>query len=163
MRQYDFTSDEILSEETPNFNPYMDPKCNWAINNMHFFPVDVNTAPMRDLLRIPGVGPVSAKRIITARRESKLGLDELKRIGVVLKRAKYFIITKDDPTGPKLGKELTVRSLIDPKVFAFGMEQLSLFDGKPARLASPVGGNDAVFSSVEDAVEETVLCLTSKI
>ena len=164
MRQYEFTSDEILSEETPNFNPYMDPKCNWAINNMHFFPVDVNTAPIRDLLRIPGVGPISAKRIVTARRESKLGLDELKRIGVVLKRAKYFIITKDAPTGPKLGKELTVRSLIDPKVFAFGMEQLSLFDEKPAPLdLPPIGWSGALFSSVDDAVEETVLCLTSRI
>jgi len=57
MRQYEFSSDEILNEETPNFNPFLDPKCNWAVNNMHFFPVDVNKASRRDLLRVPGIGP----------------------------------------------------------------------------------------------------------
>ena len=162
MRQYEFSSDEILSEDTPHFNPYLDPKCNWAVNNMFFFPVNINTASMRDLLRVPGIGPTSARRIVAARREGKLGLDELKRIGVVLKRAKYFIITKDNPTGPRFTKELTVRALLDPKVFAFGMEQLSLFDDAPAPLALQ-GGSGVNFRSIGDAVEETVLCLTSKL
>jgi predicted DNA-binding helix-hairpin-helix protein len=160
MRQYEFTSDEILSEETPNFNPYLDPKCNWAINNMHFFPVDVNKASKRDLLRVPGIGPTGAKRMVVARREGRLGLDELKRIGIVLKRAKYFILTKDNTTGLRLDKDLTLRSLIDPKIYAFGAEQLSLFDDTKPNTALPYtmgkGSN-----LINDAVEEAVLCLKS--
>ena len=174
MRKYGFEANEILSEETPNFNPFLDPKCNWAINNMHFFPVDVNTASKRDLLRVPGIGPTSALRILTARREGRLGLGELKRIGVVLKRARFFIITKDEPAGPQFKKETTVRALIDPKAFAFGMEQLSMFDAPPAPLALPAGRGGAAPNSMSwgragsrcsmnDAVEETVLCLSSKL
>lgn len=102
MRQYDFSADEILSERAPNFNPYLDPKCNWAVGNMQFFPVDVNRAPLRDLLRVPGIGPKSARRIVQARRTGSLGFAELRRIGVVLKRAKYFIIASDQPCGPRL-------------------------------------------------------------
>ena len=157
MRLYEFTSDEILSEDAPNFNPYLDPKCNWAVNNMHCFPVDVNTASLRDLLRVPGIGPTSADRIVTARRESRLGMDELKRIGVVLKRAKYFIITKDMPAGLRLDKEATVRALIDPGIYAFGTEQLSLFDDRSA-----LPGMNEV-RSLSSAVEETVLCLKERL
>ncbi|MCL2678314.1 MAG: putative DNA modification/repair radical SAM protein, partial [Clostridiales bacterium] len=141
MRQYGFAVGEILSEEAPNFNPYLDPKCNWALNNMHFFPLDVNRAPLNDLLRVPGIGPVSARRIVSARRAGRLGTDELKRLGVVLKRAKYFIICKDAPCGPRLDKERTVRALIDPKVFSFGAEQLSLFEPGAGLTALP-GGRD---------------------
>ena len=162
MRQYEFTSDEILNEENPNFNPFLDPKCNWAVNNMHLFPVDVNKAPLRELLRVPGIGPTSARRIVKARREGKLGLDELKRMGAVLKRAKYFIITKDDPTGPKFTKELTARALIDPKAFTYGAEQLSLFTNEPISMSLPEKSN--VYQDlVTDAVEEKVLCLTSRL
>jgi len=156
LRQYEFAADEILSEETPNFNPYLDPKCNWAINNMHLFPIDVNTASAHELLRVPGIGPTSVKRIVVARREGQLGFAELKRIGVVLKRAQHFIITKDNSAGSRLGKDSVVRALIDPKVYSFGTEQLSLFGGTypaPALL----GGA----STVSDAVEETVLQLAS--
>jgi len=156
LRQYEFAADEILSEETPNFNPYLDPKCNWAINNMHLFPIDVNTASIQELLRVPGIGPTSSKRIVVARREGRLGFGELKRIGVVLKRAQHFIVTKDNASGSRLGKDSVVRALIDPKIYSFGTEQLSLFGGTypaPALL----GGA----STVSDAVEETVLQLTS--
>ena len=156
MRQYEFTSGEILGESTPNFNPYLDPKCNWAVNNIHLFPLDVNTAPLHDLLRVPGIGPTSAKRIVVARREGRLGMDELKRIGVVLKRARYFIITKDAPTGLRLDKETTLRALIDPKIFAFGMEQLSLFDTQGAL------PDKHSARSLDAAVEETVLCLKER-
>ena len=157
MRQYEFTSDEILSPDTPTLNPYLDPKCNWAINNLHLFPIDVNKASMRDLLRIPGVGPMSARRIVIARRESRLGLDELRRIGVVLKRAKYFILTKDNPAGLRLDKELTVRALIDPKIFSFGTQQLSLFNDNKVIQTLQQGGVE----SIDEAVEEAVLCLAS--
>ncbi|MCL2366312.1 MAG: putative DNA modification/repair radical SAM protein [Oscillospiraceae bacterium] len=158
LRQYEFAADEILSKDTPNFNPYLDPKCNWAINNIHLFPMDVNTASMHDLLRIPGVGPTSAKRIVLARREGRLGFDELKRIGVVLKRAQYFIITKDNSAGSRLVKDSVVRSLIDPKIYAFGTEQLSLFSGTYCAVTLPYGT-----STVNEAVEDAVLALASSL
>jgi predicted DNA-binding helix-hairpin-helix protein len=157
---YEFKSEEILSKETPNFNPFLDPKCNWAVNNMHFFPVDINKASLQELLRVPGIGPTSARRIVKARREGRLGLDELKRIGVVLKRAKYFMITKDNPAGPKFTKELTARALIDPKAFSFGFEQLSMFDFNPIALSLPGKKHKTYGEFVSEAVEETVLCLT---
>ena len=158
MRQYEFTSDEILSKESPNFNPYLDPKCNWAINNMQHFPVDVNSASMHELLRVPGIGPTGAKRIVTARREGRLGLEHLKRIGIVLKRAKYFIITKDSSFGLSVEKDFIVRALIDPKIYSFGAEQLSLFGGMHGAPALPEGA-----MKINDAVEEAVLCLTTSL
>ena len=158
MRFYDFKADEILSEETPDFNPYLDPKCNWALNNIWFFPVDVNKAPLNDLLRVPGIGPKSSRRIIEARKAGKLGLAELKRIGVVLKRAQYFILTGDNPAGMRISRESTVRILIDPKLNSVGMQQLSLFDGAANGL--PEAG---AMATVGDAVEEAVLCLAKKL
>ena len=76
------------------FNEFLDPKCNWALNNMHLFPVEVNKAPYEMLLRVPGIGVTSAKRIMSARRVAYLDFDALKKIGVVLKRAQFFIICK---------------------------------------------------------------------
>lgn len=158
MRQYGFAAEEILSPETPNFNPYLDPKCNWAINNMQEFPVDVNTAKFEALLRVPGIGPTSARRIVIARRNGRLGVAELKHIGVVLKRAQYFIRSSDWPLRAHPSKETTVRALIDPNIYSFGMEQLSLFqdtqDSMPA-------SRDV--KSITEAVEETVLCLASSL
>ena len=158
LRQYDFQVDEILNEATPNFNPYLDPKCNWAIHNLHRFPIDVNRASLQDLLRIPGIGPTSARRIVTARRNGKLGLAELKRIGVVLKRARYFIITSDLPRGLRTDVNATTRALIDPAIYSFGMEQLTLFDEPAQSFALPAPGS---YASVAEAVEEAVLCLNT--
>lgn len=158
MRQYGFRADEILSPEAPNFNPYLDPKCNWAINHMQHFPVDVNTASFEDLLRVPGIGPGSARRILVARRNGRLGLTELKNIGVVLKRARYFIRTSDAPVSTRPDREAIVRALLDPNVYSFGMEQLSLFQDTPGRLPA---ARDV--KSVTEAVEETVLCLASNL
>lgn len=91
LRFYGFQADELLSEEHPNFNTMLDPKCDWALRNIDKFPIEINTAEYYTLLRIPGVGVISAKRIIKARREHKLNFDHLKKLGVVLKRARYFI------------------------------------------------------------------------
>ncbi len=156
IRRYNFAANEILSEQTPNFNPYLDPKCNWAVNNMHYFPVDVNCAELSELLRVPGIGPVSAKRILVARRSSRLGMAELKRIGVVLKRAQYFIITADAPKGLSIGAQATVRALIDPAVYSAGVEQLSFFEPPQDRYALPKA-KDA--KNVAEAAEEAILCL----
>ncbi len=158
MRQYGFAAKEILSPETPNFNPYLDPKCNWAINNMQEFPVDVNAASLETLLRVPGIGPTSARRIVVARRNGRLGIVELKRMGVVLKRAQYFIRASDWPPNTRPDKQAAARALIDPSVHAFGMEQLSLFPDMQGPLALPAGRD---VRSVTEAVEEAVSCLTS--
>ena len=161
MRMYNFEASEILSEQYPNFNPYLDPKCNWALNNMGFFPIDVNRASLDELLRVPGIGPTSARRIVVARRTGKLTTMDLKRIGVVLKRAQYFIITADKPLGSNTSRETTARILIDPGVFSFGVEQLSLFDSTSSGSAALPGAGDV--PRITDAVEEAVLCLAAKI
>jgi len=152
MRQYHFDADEILNEQTPNFNPFLDPKCNWALTHMYFFPVDVNTACQEDLLRVPGIGPTSAKRIVKARTAGRLSMTELKKIGVVLKRARYFITTSDFPAGLRYGKDATLRALIDPGVYVFGKEQLSLF-GAPGILDLGQSDSDrAALSRLGDQV-----------
>ncbi|MDO4522425.1 MAG: putative DNA modification/repair radical SAM protein [Eubacteriales bacterium] len=92
LRFYGFQADELLSTERPNFNEQLDPKCDWALRHLEQFPVEINTAPYDLLLRIPGVGPRSATRIIQARRYGKLDFSHLKKMGVVLKRAHYFIL-----------------------------------------------------------------------
>ena len=91
LRFYGFKANEVLSEKRPNFNVLLDPKCNWALSHLEMFPVEINKADYNLLLRIPGVGVKSAKRIVSARRTSRLDFDDLKKIGVVLKRALYFI------------------------------------------------------------------------
>lgn len=91
LRFYGFRAEELLDEAHPDFNPYIDPKCSWAIAHLEQFPVEVMRADYEMLLRVPGIGPVSAKRIIAARRTGALYFDDLKKLGVVLKRAQFFI------------------------------------------------------------------------
>ncbi len=91
LRFYGFRADELLTEEQPDFNPYMDPKCQWAVTHLQYFPVDVMRADYEMLLRVPGIGPTSAARIIAARRTAPIHFENLKKLGVVLKRAQYFI------------------------------------------------------------------------
>lgn len=91
LRYYGFRAGELLSEKNPNFNPVLDPKCDWAVRHLEYFPVDVMKADYFMLLRVPGIGVKSAKRIVEARKHGNLGFEALKRMGVVLKRAQYFI------------------------------------------------------------------------
>lgn len=91
LRFYGFDASEILDENNQDFNPLLDPKCNWAVNHMEEFPVEINRASYDKLLRVPGIGVISAKRIVTARKHSVLNFEGLKKLGVVLKRAVYFI------------------------------------------------------------------------
>lgn len=138
LRYYHFSAAELLSREEPNFDPYLDPKCSWALRHPAFFPVEVNTAGLEELLRVPGIGPKSARRILQARRMQRLGMPELKRIGVVLKRAQYFI-TCNGCAGAHGTRREIAGALLDPKAFGVGMQQLSLDDfvAKPLPAAAP--------------------------
>ena len=91
LRFYGFKASEILDAEDQNLSLEVDPKCNWAINHLGSFPVEVNKAEYEELLRVPGIGVISAKRIVAARRSANLNFTDLKKLGVVLKRAVYFI------------------------------------------------------------------------
>lgn len=94
IRFYGFKINEIVSEKRPFLDENIDPKLSWALRNLHFFPVDIAKAPEESLLRVPGIGPQSAKKIIRLRRFTNLDMDTLEKIGVVIKRAKYFITIK---------------------------------------------------------------------
>lgn len=100
LRFYGFTAGEILDDANPDFNPLLDPKCNWAVNHMEHFPVEVNRAPYEMLLRVPGIGVKSAQRIRAARRTARLDFDALKKLGVVLKRARFFIVCNGKSASP---------------------------------------------------------------
>ena len=91
LRFYGFQASELLDEAHPNFDPQLDPKCNWALGHPEQFPVEVMRADLETLLRVPGIGPVSARRIVSARRCGTLRFEDLQKLGVVLKRAQYFL------------------------------------------------------------------------
>lgn len=91
MRFYGFEVGEVIDEDHPFLDTDIDPKANWALNNLDEFPVEVNTAPYEMLLRVPGIGVRGAKLIVRARRQSTLGESDLRRLGVAYKRARYFI------------------------------------------------------------------------
>ncbi len=91
LRFYGFSVNELLDEEHPSLDPLLDPKCQWALRHLELFPVEINRAPKELLLRVPGIGVRSAIRILTARRAGHLSLEDLKKLGVVTKRAVFFI------------------------------------------------------------------------
>ena len=91
MRFYGFSAGEIVDAKSPNMNLAIDPKCNWALRHLEEFPIEVNRASYDRLLRVPGVGVMSARRIVQARRAGSLDFEGLRKLGVVLKRAKFFI------------------------------------------------------------------------
>ena len=91
LRFYGFKVEDLLDENNPNFNILMDPKANWALRHLNEFPKEINTASYYDLLKIPGIGIKSAQRIVACRKNFKITFSDLKKMGVVIKRAKYFI------------------------------------------------------------------------
>ena len=116
LRFYGFEAQELLSEENPNFNIFLDPKCNWALNHLEQFPVEVNRAPLQMLLRVPGIGNKSALRIVQARRMAVLDFPDLKKLGVVLKRAMYFLTCNGRLMYPiKLEQDYILRNLLNGK------------------------------------------------
>ena len=131
LRFYHFRAEELLDEAAPNLDPRLDPKCTWALRHLEFFPVEVNRADYEALLRVPGVGVRSARRILAARRVGPLTFEGLKRLGVVLKRAQYFLTCSGRPlTGLRVREDGLLRHLaaLDAPREPV-MEQLSLFDG----------------------------------
>lgn len=141
LRFYGFNSDELLNEKNPNFDELLDPKSDWALRNLDKFPVEVNKADYSMLLRVPGIGMKSAQRIIQARKVSTLGFNDLKKLGIVLKRAKYFITCKGKylpqksiPTNSASIKNKLL-SENDIKIYE-SMEQLSFFTLFPGIMAT---------------------------
>jgi len=98
LRFYQFKVDEIVNDSNPNLDLELDPKLGYALRNPHLFPVDINRADMHMILRVPGIGPKSAKLILSARRFSKLNSLHLQKMGVVMKRARYFITCHELPS-----------------------------------------------------------------
>lgn len=138
LRYYGFEADELLSPSRPNFNVFLDPKCDWALGHMESFPVEINTADYDMLLRVPGIGVKSASRIIRARRTGSLDYRHLKKMGVVLKRAIYFItcngrmmydflkVEEDFITRRLVGEEKALQQSYEQDQIHY--QQLSLFD-----------------------------------
>ncbi|WP_346961634.1 putative DNA modification/repair radical SAM protein [Clostridium sp.] len=146
LRVYGFKAEELLNKENPNFDINFDPKTNWALNNLHIFPLEINTASYELLIRIPGIGIRGAKKIISARRISFLTFHDLKKLGVVLKRAQYFIVCKGKYYGSVDLDEEKVRSVLKPKIDLNYIEnekyeQLSFLDFNFNNSSTPILDN----------------------
>lgn len=146
LRFYGFQTMELLNEKNPNFNILLDPKCDWALRNLEIFPVEINKADYYTLLRVPGIGTNSAQRIIMARKSAVLDFKDLKRMGIVLKRAIYFITCNGRMMYPiKIEENFIARQLISLKdQIPLGIDkdityqQLSLFDDVSFRQESRI-------------------------
>ena len=127
LRFYNFKAEEILDEKNPFIDPLLDPKANWAVQNWHLFPMEINRASYKDLIRIPGIGVTSAKRIVMVRRYNVIKYEHLKKLGVVIKRAKYFITVNGEFMGfRKESPELIRNALMEKEKME--MQQLKLFN-----------------------------------
>ena len=148
MRFYGFQAEELLSESRPNFNVFLDPKCDWALRHLEQFPVEVNQADYQMLLRVPGIGVKSARRIMAARRTCRLNFDDLKKLGVVLKRAVYFLTCSGRQMYPlSLSQDMITSQLVGEekrRQWDIGQKdsyrQMSLFDD--GFLSLPPTGQD---------------------
>lgn len=129
LRFYNFKAEELLDESKPNFDLQLDPKCDWAIRNMGLFPVEINKADYNTLLRVPGVGVKSANRIISARKFTKLDFNDLKKLGIVLKRAQHFITCNGKYFGVNTSNPEILRAeIINPFKNKKDIRQTSMFD-----------------------------------
>ncbi|SHF37894.1 putative DNA modification/repair radical SAM protein [Caldanaerobius fijiensis DSM 17918] len=132
LRFYKFNADELLDDTHPYLDPVLDPKADWALRNLHLFPIEINKADYEMLLRVPGIGVRSAKRIISARRVGPLNYDTLKKIGVVLKRAKYFITCQGKYYGDCHFNAIHIKQHLLPETKdKKSHEQLSMFSMYP--------------------------------
>lgn len=130
MRFYGFRSNEIVNDESPNLDLELDPKVTWALRNPHLFPVDINTADPLMLLRIPGIGTHSVQLILLARKHNRLNSSHLKKMGVVMKRAQFFITCNElrSQNVQDLNPEIVRQLLLDKKpVSSDSAIQLKMF------------------------------------
>ena len=131
LRFYGFRAEELLEPDRPDFDTRVDPKCSWALRHLDFFPVEVNRADYEALLRVPGVGVVSARRILVSRRVRRLRIEDLPKLGVVMKRAQYFLTASGRMAeGLRFTQDSLLRNLIAaerPALPQAVFEQLSLF------------------------------------
>ncbi len=135
LRFYGFTTSELFGKDSSNLDPDLDPKVTWALRNLDMFPVEVNKASYEMLMRIPGIGAVSAKRIVRQRQVAAVRFEDLKKMGVVIKRAKYFLTCSGRYYGERRFESETIRNSI------LQMEdglQLSMFDSSWKRLEEGV-------------------------
>lgn len=131
LRFYGFEAKELLDENRPDFDLELDPKCDWALGNIHLFPIEINKADYNMLLRVPGIGVKSAMRIVSARRYTSIDFEDLKKLGIVLKRAQYFITCKGKYYGLKsMDKEIIRSKIIDKALINDEVIQLSMFDNR---------------------------------
>lgn len=150
LRFYGFEAGELLDEQNPNFNVLLDPKCNWALKHLEVFPVEINRADYYTLLRVPGIGNKSASRIVKARRFGVLDYPDLKKMGVVLKRALYFITCSGRMMyRTKIEEDYIMRNLLNEReklpdaIGGMTYKQLSLFDDvrfREEQFVMPQGG-----------------------
>jgi len=143
MRFYGFSADEILDDADPFFDARLDPKAAWALRNLQYFPVEIKSAAYEELLRVPGIGTRSAARIIAARRVSTLTEDGLKKLGVVMKRAKYFLTVDGRRIAGLYPGEKNLREVLVEKKSA-GPDQMELFG---AALPGPPPGRTALLNA----------------
>ena len=141
LRFYGFNADEILDDAHPDFDPRFDPKCCWALYHPEQFPVEVNRAPYEMLLRVPGIGVKSARRIVQVRRVSALNYDTLKKLGVVLRRAQFFVVCGGKRReGLRFKENEIARYLLPDAMPPVENRQLSLFDPRPEDIRQCITG-----------------------
>ena len=130
LRFYGFQAKELLTEKRPFFNTYLDPKCDWALGHLEQFPVEITRADYQTLLRVPGIGTKSARRILQARRTGSISFSSLKTMGVVLKRAIYFITCHGKSAYPfmKIDEDYITRNLLADEPDHVTYKQLTFED-----------------------------------
>ena len=158
IRFYGFKIDDLLDETHPNFHTMLDPKCDWALRNLQNFPVEINKADYNTLLKVPGIGVISAKRIITARREFNLTFENLKKLGIVLKRARYFITCNGKYFDPikHFNENFIAQNLLfleRTSTSSLNYVQTSLFD-------SISNADNFIFDALSPTKEDKQKCLT---
>jgi putative DNA modification/repair radical SAM protein len=127
MRFYGFDANEIVNERQPNLDLHLDPKVGWALRHPEFFPVDLHRAPYESILRVPGIGNKSAQMIVKSRKFGKLRAEHLKKMGLVWKRARYFISGVERQLQVNDWKPEILRSQLVAQSIQKGQNQLSLF------------------------------------
>lgn len=151
IRVYGFDMKEILDPQHRNLDMELDPKAAWALRNLHLFPVDVNKADREMLLRVPGMGHKSVDKIVEARRFRRLTLDHLKQMGVILSRARYFLVCheKNADVKPLTSDSHQLRRILlqqsSSKYQATWTPQLSLFGAAPEPVAAPIPNLQTIF------------------